>query len=284
MGEVRVSSKKSRALGLKSGARRSPVLEKCCLLLTANESFQNAERDVELLMGIKVGHSTQHRWVQAAEIGEPQVNHVISALSTDGGKVRLRTAARGECQWRDYKAIRLHDSKCTAFFQDNESLIAWTNKQYLSSSLTCVGDGHDGIWNIIDQIGAKFQRREILDWYHLNENLDKVGGSRRRLKLVESYLWQGMWTEARDALAGANPSEVSRFTAYLTKHRHRIPDYQLYQELGICIGSGAVESTIKQIGMRLKISGSQWNSLNVPQMLKLRCAYLNGDIRAGIYA
>jgi hypothetical protein len=284
LGEVRVSSKKSRALGLKTGARRSPIVEKCCLLLTANESFQNAERDLELLMGIKVAHSSQHRWVQAAEIDEPQVNHIVSELSTDGGKVRLRTAARGECQWRDYKAIRLHGSKCTAFFQDNDSLIAWTNKQYLSSSLTCIGDGHDGIWNIIDQIGPKSQRREILDWYHLNENLYKVGGSQRRLQLVESYLWQGMWDEACHALAGANPAEVSRFIAYLTKHRHRIPDYQLYQELGICIGSGAVESTIKQIGMRLKISGSQWNSLNVPQMLKLRCAYLNGDIRAGIYA
>jgi hypothetical protein len=220
LAEVRVSSKKSRELGLKSGARRSPVLEKCCLLLTANESFQNAERDVELLMGIKVGHSCQHRWGQAAEIGEPQVNHVISALSIDGGKVRLRTAPGGECPWRDYKAIRLHGSKCTAFFQDNDNLIAWTNKQYLNSSLTCVGDGHDGVWNIIDQIGHKFQRREILDWYHLKENLYKVGGSRRRLKLVESFLWQGMWTEAHDALTGANPSEVSRFTAYLTKHRH----------------------------------------------------------------
>lgn len=278
-----MSSKKSRSLGLAAGARSSPVVEKCCLLLTANESFQNAERDLELLMGIKVGHSSQHRWVQAAQISEPQVKHVVSALSTDGGKVRLRTPARGECQWRDYKAIRLHGSKCAAFFQDNDSLIAWTNKQYLSSSLTCVGDGHDGIWKIIEQIGHKFQRREILDWYHLNENLYKVGGSHRRLQLVESYLWQGMWAEACDALSGANPSEVARFIAYITKHRHRIPDYQLYQELGICIGSGAVESTIKQIGMRMKISGSQWNSLNVPQMLKLRCAYLNGDIRAGIY-
>lgn len=88
-----MSSKKSRSLGLAAGARSSPVVEKCCLLLTANESFQNAERDLELLMGIKVGHSSQHRWVQAAQISEPQVNRVISELSTDGGKVRLRTEA-----------------------------------------------------------------------------------------------------------------------------------------------------------------------------------------------
>ncbi|MEG4232888.1 ISKra4 family transposase, partial [Microcoleus sp. Pol11C3] len=44
----------------------------------------------------------------------------------------------------------------------------------------------------------------------------------------------------------------------------------------ICsIGSGAVESTVKQIDRRLKISGAQWLKKNVNQMLKLRCAYLN---------
>ncbi|MBD2602864.1 ISKra4 family transposase, partial [Microcystis viridis FACHB-1342] len=47
---------------------------------------------------------------------------------------------------------------------------------------------------------------------------------------------------------------------------------------GICIGSGSVESKIKQIGARMKIVGAQWKAENVPQYLKLRCAYLNGDI------
>jgi len=57
-----------------------------------------------------------------------------------------------------------------------------------------------------------------------------------------------------------------------------MPDYSLYQELGICIGSGSVESTIKRIGLRIKISGAQWKAENVPQYLKLRCAYLNEAI------
>jgi hypothetical protein len=38
----------------------------------------------------------------------------------------------------------------------------------------------------------KQQRREVLDWYHLMENLHKVGGSIRRLKRVENYLWHGL--------------------------------------------------------------------------------------------
>ncbi|NEO96721.1 MAG: ISKra4 family transposase, partial [Moorea sp. SIO3G5] len=57
---------------------------------------------------------------------------------------------------------------------------------------------------------------------------------------------------------------------------HRIINYSYYKLNKICsIASGAVESTVKQIDRRLKISGAQWNSENVPQVLKHRCAYLN---------
>jgi hypothetical protein len=51
-------------------------------------------------------------------------------------------------------------------------------------------------------------------------------------------------------------------------------DFQA-QQLG-SIGSGAVESAVKQIDRRLKISGAQWKMENVAPILQLRCAYLNG--------
>ena len=78
--------------------------------------------------------------------------------------------------------------------------------------------------------------------------------------------------------------QAKNFQNYLRKHRSRIPDYQLYQELGICIGSGSVESWIKQIGSRIKIIGAQWNPKNVSQMLRLRCVYLNQNIGISICA
>jgi hypothetical protein len=69
------------------------------------------------------------------------------------------------------------------------------------------------------------------------------------------------------------------FCQYLETHRHRIVNYDYYQTEGICsIGSGAIESTIKQIDRRLKISGAQWNEGNVSQVLKHRCAYLNAQL------
>jgi hypothetical protein len=41
------------------------------------------------------------------------------------------------------------------------------------------------------------QRQEILDWFHLVENLYKVGGSLQRLATVEALLWKG---EVDDAI------------------------------------------------------------------------------------
>jgi alpha-L-arabinofuranosidase len=58
-----------------------------------------------------------------------------------------------------------------------DSSINQAGEQPLSLPLTCLGDGHDGVWKIIAEIATPTQRREILDWYHLNEKLQKVGGS-----------------------------------------------------------------------------------------------------------
>jgi len=53
-------------------------------------------------------------------------------------------------------------------------------------------------------------------------------------------------------------------------------NYEYYQAEQNVVGSGAVESAIKVLGTRIKISGAQWNSENVNQILSVRCAYLNG--------
>jgi len=89
-------------------------------------------------------------------------------------------------------------------------------------------------------------------------------------------LWQGDVEQAIVLFAGCKFKRAINFLAYLRNHRHRIPEYGYLQQQGITIGSGSVESMIKQIGRRVKISGAQWNQNNVAQVLKHRCAYLNG--------
>ena len=114
--------------------------------------------------------------------------------------------------------------------------------------------------------------REILDWYHLVENLCKVGGSLKRLAQGKEFLWQGRVEETINLFKSCRQKQAQNFCAYLEKHRRRIVNYEQLSTQKVCsIGSGAVESAVKQIDRRLKISGAQWLMKNVNQMLKLRC-------------
>ena len=67
-----------------------------------------------------------------------------------------------------------HQLGVAAFFQDNSALLDLVNSQVLAKPLICLGDGHDGIWNLFREIGEKQERIEILDWYHLIEGGDSV--------------------------------------------------------------------------------------------------------------
>lgn len=156
---------------MRSYSRLSPLLQKCCLRLSANESYQNAEQEILALTGVKVSHSTLQRRVLDLEYGLPDAKQAICEVSIDGGKVRRRGRVGEKSYWRDYKAVRLQGIYYGAFFQDNLSLTDWINTQRLANPLMCLGDGHDGVWNLFQNIGATQQRQEILDWYHLNENL-----------------------------------------------------------------------------------------------------------------
>lgn len=278
MGDLAISSEQAQALGVEKGKRLSPALEECCLRASANVSYAHAEEDVTVMTGMRVSRKTQQRLVQRHDFPSPivETDTPVAEVQVDGGKVRLRTPLGEASVWRDYKVIDT-DAGVVANFQNNTSLTDWVNQQPLAPIVTCLGDGHDGVWNIIADIAAPEQRREILDWYHLVENLHKVGGSLKRLRQAESLLWQGQVDETINLFIGLKRKPAKNFCQYLEKHRHRIVNYAYYQAEGICsIGSGGVESAIKQIDRRIQISGAQWKAENVPQVLAHRAAYLNG--------
>ncbi len=280
LGELTITIRQAERLGVRSHRQLSPHLENCCLRVSANVSYEHAARDVAYLTGIRVPAKTQQRLVHQQTFAQPTANEAVNELSVDGGKVRIRTPLGEICQWKDYKAM-VTEAGIMAAYHDNPILINWTNHQPLASPVTCLGDGHDGIWNIVNQISTSDHRREILDWYHLMENLHKVGGSLKRLAQAEQLLWQGKVDETRALFDPLSKKQAQDFCKYIRKHRHRIVNYGYYQSEKICsISSGAVESGIKQISHRVKISGAQWNEDNIPQVLAHRCAYLNDLIGA----
>lgn len=278
LGELELTTGQAQKLSVAPYRQLSPHLENCCLRLSANVSYEQAQRDVAYLTGIRIPAKSQQRLVHQQTFALPTVEHPLAEVGVDGGKVRVRTPLGAACQWRDYKAMATEQGSI-ATFQKNASLIEWVNTQALETPLTCLGDGHDGVWNIIAQIATPEQRQEVLDWYHLKENLHKVGGSLKRLHQAEALLWTGKVDEAIALFGTCHRKQTKNFCEYLRKHRQRIVNYDYFQAEGLCsIGSGTVESAIKQIDRRVQISGAQWNRENVPQVLAHRCAYLNGLI------
>lgn len=86
-----------------------------------------------------------------------------------------------------------------------------------------MGDGHDGVWNIpyADWIKAskkrerRIVRRIFLDWYHLLENLHKVGGSNQRLRQAKDYLGQGFVNDAIALFNDFPKKQARNFQNYL---------------------------------------------------------------------
>lgn len=74
---------------------------------------------------------------------------------------------------------------------------------------------------------------------------------------MEALLWEGDVDGAIEQMKDWKDNQVDNFMAYLDKHRHRIVNYSYLQAEGISIGSGTIESTVKQIGARIKLSGAQ---------------------------
>ena len=134
--------------------------------LNAQQLTPSSARDLKQLTGIYIDPSTQQRLVHRQEFVEVIAEQTVTDLSIDGGKARLRTDKGKASEWRDYKAVTLHKQAHAAFFLENQALLDWINRQPLSETITCLGDGHPGVWNLMANISTPQQRREILDGYH----------------------------------------------------------------------------------------------------------------------
>jgi hypothetical protein len=147
--KIPITEQQCKKLKINSHTQLSPLLQKCCLKISANISYQNSAKNVEYLTEIYVADKTQQRLVQRTEFNQADVNDEIKKISVDGGKVRLRTELGKPCIWRDYKGICVNPKIPAAWFQENQTLIDWVNEHCLAETVTCLGDGHDGIWKII---------------------------------------------------------------------------------------------------------------------------------------
>jgi hypothetical protein len=89
----------------------------------------------------------------------------------------------------------LPHQECAAFFQENDKLLDWVNQQPLNEPITCLGDGHPGVWNLIAGIASFEKRLEILDWYHRCGKPVQTGWLQSTFANSgdSSVAWSGRW-------------------------------------------------------------------------------------------
>jgi hypothetical protein len=272
VGELELPNRKLKELGIEHQRRFSPGIEKICLIMTANKSFPQSEKDIKILSGLCISRNSLHRVVQRYE--EPEENickEEVKEIAVDGGSVCLKSG-----NWKQFKTARVNERYHIACFKDDELLVKKLEKLKKKETVYLLGDGHDGVWNVFKELSCN--KCEILDWYHLMENLYKYGVllhpqkfSKKRITNYKKLLWSGKKEKVIKKLQVDN-----NFRKYLEKHRGRLINYELHKiEKLSSIGSGAVESSVKQIAARTNISGARWNEQGIRKILSVRTAYLN---------
>ena len=156
-----------------------------------------------------------------------------------------------------------------------------------------LSDGGRGYWGLYEEYLSAYAHG-ILDFYHAAQNLWKgaavwldgrtrrartwFGWARHRLRhhdpddLLEDLL-DGLEVEG---LKEQTIEALVKLYDYLNGHRDHI-DYAKYEELGLPLGSGMVESACKWlIQQRFKGVGMRWSEEGFNHLLHLRLAWVNG--------
>jgi hypothetical protein len=149
-----------------------------------------------------------------------------------------------------------------------------------ADDLSVTADGAEWIWNLTADLFP--DSVQIVDWGHACEHVaqaaaalfpDRSDRSQRWYAQAQTTLFQaGAWAIAAQLEAAHLPDHAH----YFRTHQRRM-QYAEFREQGFPIGSGTVESAIKQFKTRLSGPGMRWSRPAAQQMLIIRSAVLEGS-------
>jgi hypothetical protein len=148
--------------------------------------------------------------------------------------------------------------------------------------LVVLGDGAAWIWNLATQILPA--ATQIVDLYHAREHVHALADAvafivsdsnawlTDRLAELDAGDIEALIAAARNLpLVGAKARDRDKALTYFETNAVRMR-YAHFRDLGMFIGSGAVEAGCKAvIGQRLKLSGMRWSEPGATGILTLRC-------------
>ncbi len=149
--------------------------------------------------------------------------------------------------------------------------------------LAVLGDGAVWIWNIADEHFPA--ATQIVDLFHAREHVHDLATLAIRLLRKSHPDWLAERLAELDTgnipallaagqalnFIGSLARERDRQLAYFAVNAHRMR-YARFRDLGMFVGSGAVEAGCKAvIGQRLKLSGMRWSIPGATSIATLRC-------------
>lgn len=235
-------------------------------------------------------------------------------LVTDNkpGRSRKRAKRTYAAEWREPKMVTIfiHDEKgrmekgsevvMDATFLGPDAIAELTAMHLhrlgaaQALSVTFGGDGATWIWDRVPMIIAAAELRqvkthEVLDCCHAAHHIslalaalglndqDRMPLYRQHRTLLRNGQWRRVVEELSDILQ-LDPDNAKAATeiTYLRKHGEagRL-SYPHFRELGIPLGSGAIESGIRRvINLRLKSNGMFWGGPEAEMMLQVRATII----------
>lgn len=219
------------------------------------------------------------------------------SVSLDGGRVHIR----GE-GWKELKAGVIGDIE--QVWTEEGPCLRLTNLRYcgvigavarfktvlwalavgseVPTAGTCAvtADGASWIWRLVADLFPCSE--QIVDWYHATQHVyeaararypDNDLAARDWVEELKPLLYQG----AIEQLTTMFEAEgIAHHSGYFTAHKRRM-QYRAFAEDGLPIGSGAVESGIKQFKQRLAGAGMRWSRQGAEQMTIIAAAVLSDD-------
>lgn len=232
-----------------------------------------------------------------------QDHHHPKGVSMDGGMVHVR----GE-GWKEFKAGVVYDiglrpgrdvltgepaeqpcaeqSHYTAVLGDVTQFapalweLAAAHDLLSAARSSVTADGAEWAWNLCADLFP--DSVQIVDWYHATQHLaeaaqalfpDEQTQAATWYRHAQELLFRGQAWRIIQTLHQAALPDLAR---YFEQHQRRMR-YHQFREEGFLIGSGPIESGIKQYKARLTGPGMQWSRPGVERMLVLRSAVLSHD-------
>jgi len=160
--------------------------------------------------------------------------------------------------------------------------LAVQNDLPIARNRSVVADGALWIWDVAEDVCPDGQ--QVVDWYHAVEHLHKCAlalyphesDQQKRQRWFKKYKHQLYLGNIDTLISVLHKRNVPHLAIYFERHKRRM-QYLPFREEGLPIGSGTVESGVKQFKQRLCGTGMRWHLDNANVMLVIRSAVLGHD-------